>query len=346
MPDFRIADTAAEHAKMRAAGPAAVGLWAMAGAYAMNPAHLTDGWVPAYWVISWPSGKKLASTLVKVGLWREEARDGMQGWLFHDWTDIQRSADEIAAEKHANAVRRELYGSPKLIASIKERDQDRCRYCGRVVSWTNRRGSAGATFDHVVPMGQGGKNTLDNVVVACRGCNAGKKDRTPGQAGMALLNPPSELEQTQTGTSSETNTESDSELDNNSAPHPHPHPSSRDLGREGHLGNAHDRERPADRCPEHADVDKPPPCRRCLEARLGAEAWDRGQLRAKAEQRTADARQRDDTRRLAIANCALCTDDGYVGRQICNHDPAAAERAARGRAAVQAALNGHTQEAT
>lgn len=111
-------------------------------------------------------------------------------------------------------------------------------------------------------------------------------------------------------------------------------------------GSGQPPERPSERCPQHTHDDRPPACRNCLEARLGAEAWDRGQLRAKAEQRTADARQRDDTRRLAIANCGLCTDDGYVGRQLCNHDPAAAERAARGRAAVQAALNGHTQEAT
>lgn len=109
-------------------------------------------------------------------------------------------------------------------------------------------------------------------------------------------------------------------------------------------GSGQPPERPSERCPQHAEDDHPPPCRNCLEARLGAQAWDQAQKRAAAEQRTADARQRDDTRRLATAACTLCDDDGYVGRQLCTHDPAAGDRAARGRAAVQAALNGHNPE--
>lgn len=98
--------------------------------------------------------------------------------------------------------------------------------------------------------------------------------------------------------------------------------------------------RPSARCPQHAHDDHPPPCRNCLEARLEAEAWDRDQRRQAAATRTADARARDGDRRRAIANCRLCDDHGYVGRQLCTHDPGAAERAARGRAAVRAALAG------
>lgn len=99
MPDFRVADTAPEHPKMRAAGPAAIGLWAMAGAYSMNPSHLTDGWVPEHWVKTWPSGLKLATTLVKVGLWSRADRDGIAGYRFHDWMDTQRSASSIEDDK-------------------------------------------------------------------------------------------------------------------------------------------------------------------------------------------------------------------------------------------------------
>lgn len=69
------------------------------------------------------------------------------------------------------AVRRAAY----------ERDQGRCRYCGR----------DGATsqlvFDHVDNFGSG---SLSNVVVACRSCNTKKGAGTVEQAGMRLLPEP------------------------------------------------------------------------------------------------------------------------------------------------------------
>jgi hypothetical protein len=109
-------------------------------------------------------------------------------------------------------------------------------------------------------------------------------------------------------------------------------------------GSGQPPKRPSDRCPEHLEDEHPPPCRNCLEARLGAEGWDRDQIRATAAARTAEARARDDTRRQAIARCGLCDDAGYVGRQLCTHDPDAAERAARGSALARAALAGRTPD--
>lgn len=103
MPDFRVADTAPEHRKLRTAGLAAAGLWALAGAYAMR--ELTDGWVPEYWVTTWPAGKRQASTLVSVGLWRREKRDGLPGYSFHDWTGYQRPADKIHEDRRKGRER-------------------------------------------------------------------------------------------------------------------------------------------------------------------------------------------------------------------------------------------------
>lgn len=97
MPDFRVAETAPEHPKLRAAGLAAAGLWSLAGAYAMR--ELTDGWVPDYWVNTWPAGKRQAGVLVKVGLWQHAERRGIPGYSFHDWLDIQRSAESVHAER-------------------------------------------------------------------------------------------------------------------------------------------------------------------------------------------------------------------------------------------------------
>jgi hypothetical protein len=99
MPDFRVPDTAAESDQLRAAGIAAAGLWSMAGSWCMNPAHLTDGWVPVHYVMSWPSGKKLATKLVEVGLWTPEKRGGVSGWQFVGWLDEQRSAASIEDDK-------------------------------------------------------------------------------------------------------------------------------------------------------------------------------------------------------------------------------------------------------
>lgn len=69
---------------------------------------------------------------------------------------------------------------------VKTRDRSLCRYCGVRVNWADKKGPAGATYDHVDPDGD---NTRDNLVVACRRCNGRKKDRTPAQAGMPLLSP-------------------------------------------------------------------------------------------------------------------------------------------------------------
>jgi hypothetical protein len=51
------------------------------------------------------------------------------------------------------------------------------------LDWTDRRSSKGGTYDHVDPAGD---NSMENVVVACRGCNAVKGKRTPDQAGIEL----------------------------------------------------------------------------------------------------------------------------------------------------------------
>lgn len=62
-----------------------------------------------------------------------------------------------------------------------KRDHHCCQYCG-----SNKR----LTIDHIIPVSKGGKNTWDNVVIACEICNQKKGDRTPLQAGMSLRSHP------------------------------------------------------------------------------------------------------------------------------------------------------------
>ena len=46
------------------------------------------------------------------------------------------------------------------------------------------------TFDHVVPVAQGGRKDWENIVTCCISCNRRKGGRTPHQAGMRLVRVP------------------------------------------------------------------------------------------------------------------------------------------------------------
>lgn len=60
------------------------------------------------------------------------------------------------------------------------RDGYTCQYCGRQAE----------NVDHVVPRSKGGAHTWDNVVAACRRCNARKENRLPQDAGLDLKRAP------------------------------------------------------------------------------------------------------------------------------------------------------------
>ncbi len=68
--------------------------------------------------------------------------------------------------------------------NIFTRDGFKCQYCG------NKFESEELTFDHVVPVSQGGKKTWENIATACVTCNSRKEGRTPEQARMKLLKKP------------------------------------------------------------------------------------------------------------------------------------------------------------
>ena len=70
--------------------------------------------------------------------------------------------------------------------NVYHRDGYVCQYCGK------RFKRDELTLDHVIPRSLGGRGTWDNVVAACSPCNAKKADRTPEQAGMYLIHPPTE----------------------------------------------------------------------------------------------------------------------------------------------------------
>lgn len=56
---------------------------------------------------------------------------------------------------------------------IVRRDGSRCVYCNRELDYTqagNGKADA-ASFDHIIRLADGGSNTYENVVCACRECN-------------------------------------------------------------------------------------------------------------------------------------------------------------------------------
>jgi 5-methylcytosine-specific restriction endonuclease McrA len=68
--------------------------------------------------------------------------------------------------------------------NIYTRDGDTCQYCNEVFP------RAELTFDHVVPVAQGGGKDWENIVTCCVDCNRRKGGRTPAEAGMHLVKVP------------------------------------------------------------------------------------------------------------------------------------------------------------
>ena len=81
-------------------------------------------------------------------------------------------------------IRRRFDYVPFSRANIYARDNHSCQYCGKPFP------SSDLTFDHVVPVAQGGRKDWENIVSCCITCNRRKGGRTPAQAHMALIRPP------------------------------------------------------------------------------------------------------------------------------------------------------------
>lgn len=164
--------------------PKIVGLSAVAFRHWVNAlcycsAHTTRGNLDAA-VVALRTAPRVVSELVSAGLW--EHND--EGLFVHDWEVHNGRRDEQRVAKRAFDSRRQrLMRDPELRAAVRERDGDRCRYCGRDVNWNDRKSVAGATYDHVDPEGE---NALANLVVCCRSCNSIKRGRTPSAGGMRL----------------------------------------------------------------------------------------------------------------------------------------------------------------
>ena len=84
-----------------------MGLWAVAGAYASQ--YLTEGFVPKWYVNSWPNGPKLAAKLVLAGLWKCSE----DGWIFHQWSERQPSKEQVEQDREQARQRQQKYRDAK-----------------------------------------------------------------------------------------------------------------------------------------------------------------------------------------------------------------------------------------
>lgn len=91
-----------------------------------------------------------------------------------------KTAEEIAWEKQ----RRDDVAQPQITVPVRHRDGDACRYCGKVVNWSDRKGGIGGTYDHRPP---GMPASADTMVVACRSCNSERGIRGRGLDPQAAL---------------------------------------------------------------------------------------------------------------------------------------------------------------
>jgi 5-methylcytosine-specific restriction endonuclease McrA len=74
--------------------------------------------------------------------------------------------------------------APLSRSAILARDGYTCQYCGLALA------AGRLTIDHLLPQSRGGGWAWTNLVAACPACNTAKANRTPAEAGMALLRQP------------------------------------------------------------------------------------------------------------------------------------------------------------
>lgn len=182
MPWVRIDENAMDHPKIGGLSDGAFRLWVQGLAYCQK--YLTDGVVNRVALRGLRAySPKRRAALVAARLWDELADGGVE---VHDYLQWNDSKEVVLANRDSGKRRVALLRDSGLRQSIRQRDGDECRYCGRTVEWKDRKGERGGTYDHVDPCVG---NTLENLVVCCRGCNSRKGRRTPGQAQMVLREP-------------------------------------------------------------------------------------------------------------------------------------------------------------
>lgn len=201
MPFFMVDDQLQVNRKVHALievegpdkGPQAIGLWTLAGS--ISQAKGSDGVVTTgdlvRLILDRSKALKMAALLVKHAFWHTTGHDCDKcppveagSFLFHDWFAMGYDPGWKVIETRA---RRKELKSTDITDAVWARDKSMCRYCGRKVTRGDKKSAYRPSLDHVIP---GLARGVTNLVVACMPCNQKKGQRTPEQAGMTLLPPP------------------------------------------------------------------------------------------------------------------------------------------------------------
>lgn len=194
MPWLKAGDNAATHPIVMRAGvgdPRAVNeVFGFATRCALHSAaHTTDYFIDeaVTYMFGMTETERLVKAAIKAGYFKRARKDGHPGYLLVDDPDFLhiRLRAEIEWERQQKADS----ANPALTVPVRLRDGDACRYCGVVVFWRARKGARRGTYDHRIP---GQAATIDTLVVACGGCNAGRRDNPEADSRYPLKPEPRE----------------------------------------------------------------------------------------------------------------------------------------------------------
>lgn len=121
---------------------------------------------------------------------------------------------------------------------------------------------------------------------------------------------------------------------------PYPTTTSRNYEEGSSVSNAPEAEQPLSpnltgRCDRHRNDPTPPACVPCRDARKAKESADDDLLTRLTAARADDARRTGIADQMAIADCGLCDDRGYLGKIVCDHVPNRIEINQRGMAGIR-----------
>lgn len=148
------------------------------------------------WVAISTTTVREAVSMVYRGVAKAIQPETWQTHTFESWADLNVLEGEPALHTVRLAMRvpevilltRNTRMPPRQVPfsrrNLYRRDGYRCQYCG------HRQLTQELSIDHVLPRSLGGGTSWENCVLACLSCNVRKANRTPSEAGLALLRLP------------------------------------------------------------------------------------------------------------------------------------------------------------
>ena len=132
---FKVDDGFYDHPKVIDLPLAAVGLWALAGAYCAR--HLTDGVITDRQIRAIGGTRKQAAALVAAGLWSsDDAPPSTRRFAFNDWGDFQPTREEVEKKRAEEAERKRQWRDAKAAKQGKRQNVPAGQTAGQTMGRT------------------------------------------------------------------------------------------------------------------------------------------------------------------------------------------------------------------